>query len=275
MPRWAGVIGAGPMGVWLARHLRKLGYRVILYDLKSDLARREANRIGCLWAKSMDQLGENIQLVLVAVGSENAASTILQLSGILQPHANIIDISSVKSPVVQGLRSLSRRDLVIALSHPLFGPGASFVKGKTIVFTPFRDKRRELNLLRRFFRDARLLTLGYREHDLLMAHCMAVPRLATLSLMMIWVGMKSLDLTTSQKAFTLAASTMLTESPKLFTEIIKLNPYTGEALDEFLEKVNDLSAQDREKLEAHLKRLTTRIPRIRELYGMAYGLLDG
>ncbi len=275
MPGWAGVLGAGPMGCWLARHLKRLGYQVILFDLKRDLARREAGKIGCLWARSINQFSYDVKVVFVAVGSGNAAATILKMGEILPPSSNVIDISSVKTAVVEGLKNLDRDDMVITLSHPLFGPGASSLRGKYVVFTPFRNHVRERRVLARFFKGAKVIKMGYQDHDKLMAHCMSVPRLATMAIIEGWTAMRSLDLTTSQKALTLAASTMLMDSPRLFTEIVGLNPYTGEAVEEFLNKIQELKSLDGVELERRLRRLVIRIPGMEERYRKTYQLLDG
>lgn len=262
------------MGIWLAKHLRRLGYRPVLHDRNPQKARSAASSLRCGWIRRLDEVGRDVGTAFVAVGSENSSSVILKLAEVLREDAAVIDISSVKTPVFKGLRRLRRRDITIVFSHPLFGPGASTPAGRHVVFTPFRKPLTEEAYLRKFFRGARIIRLGYREHDLLMAYCMAVPRIASLTLLVGWLKMDALNLTTSQRAYLAAASTTLSDSPRVFSELISLNPYTREALQDFLHSFRRYATMDRPGLERHVKSIAGQIPQLDKLYRKMYRLLE-
>lgn len=261
------------MGMWLASHLKRLGYRPVLHDIRPQSARRAASRLRCGWVSRLEDVERDTSVSFVAVGSEASARVILKLADILSAGSSVIDISSVKTPVAHGLRRL-RRDIIVVFIHPLFGPGASGPAGRHVIFTPFRSPHQEEAVLKRFFGDAYILRLGYREHDLLMAYCMAVPRLVSLALLHGWLRLNALELTSSQRAITAAAATTLSDSPKVFSEIVALNPYTKKAVGDFLRSLQKYAIADRSALERDVRFVSRHIPRLDILYKKIYQILD-
>ncbi|GBC69873.1 Glutamyl-tRNA reductase [archaeon HR01] len=268
------VVGAGPMGEWLAAHLRKKGEKVSIYDRNLYRARKVAESLKCNYLPRLDGFNTAASKAFIATGSEHAGPLIIRLSSILPSDSAIIDISSVKTPVLHQIRGKIPAKLTVALAHPLFGPGAGKLSDKYVIFTPFRNTRREYGVVAHFFRPAHIITMSCREHDKLMAYCMSIPRLFTLSILRKWVVLDAVSLTTSQKALAMAASTMLIDNPKVFSEIVALNPYTGSALSDLVKEMLSLSKAGRRTIEKRVSESLKKIPGLKKYYNETYRFLE-
>lgn len=226
---FAAVVGAGPMGLWTAKHLKSRGYSVAVYDRDRGRARKAAQQGKVAAARNFEDAVSKASLIIVATGSLNAGEVVKKITS-AYGGKTIVDISSVKSPVVRSLKRLDIGDNRVVLTHPLFGPGATTLRDKTVILTPFRNKAEEYNTAREIFKPCRIVSMKAEEHDLKMAYAMAVPRILMLSLLVSWKTKGVGVLTSSQKALMVAASTMLTEKPALIKEIVASNPYTPKAL---------------------------------------------
>ncbi|MEM3093880.1 MAG: hypothetical protein QXK46_03855, partial [Candidatus Caldarchaeum sp.] len=94
-----------------------------------------------------------------------------------------------------------------------------------------------------------------------------VPRILMLVLLDSWRSMGVDVLTTSQKALTLAASTMLSDSPALIREVIAANPYTSRAIAAFRK---NLDINKPQQVNSMLKRLKPQLDKLAQGYGVAY-----
>jgi 3-hydroxyisobutyrate dehydrogenase-like beta-hydroxyacid dehydrogenase len=74
--RRVGIIGLGKMGRPMARHLRKAGFEVAAYDVDT-LACREAERAGITIAASPRAVAQASDFVIVVVGFDKEAETVL------------------------------------------------------------------------------------------------------------------------------------------------------------------------------------------------------
>lgn len=234
--RRALVIGAGPMGLWMARNLVKRGYRVTVYDKKRNkLKKIEGGGISA--AKSLKEALSSSSLVVLAVGASNAATLLSSLMSTVSGKI-ILDISSVKTPVAKALAKHRRSSNMVVLVHPLFGPGTKKLEDKSVVFIPFRKPEEEYRVCTEVFHPCKILRMSVETHDRKMASAMALPRLLILTLLRSWSMDDVKPLTVSQKALMLVASPILSESPSLFKEITEKNPYTEKALINALKTLN-------------------------------------
>src|SRR3954469_21843919 len=74
--RRVGIIGLGKMGRPMARHLRKAGFEVAGYDV-DETACREAERSGTSIVGSPREMAERSDLVIVVVGFDKEAETVV------------------------------------------------------------------------------------------------------------------------------------------------------------------------------------------------------
>jgi len=246
----AAVIGAGPMGLWMAEHLRRNRFRIKIYDI--DTSKRIPKKFIC--TRTLEEAVSETALAVVAVGSNNAGEVIKEILK-LNTGTTAIDISSVKTPVIKSLREVRTGDGLIVLTHPLFGPGAKTLADKTVIFTPFKNKQGELRIARKVFHPCRIVTMDAATHDRLMAYSMASPRLLLLTLLNVWQKHGVKPLTTSQRALLIASSPILMEKPNVIEEIIAENPYTAKAALEIIQNIRSLTNNPAKQISKTLKKI--------------------
>jgi 3-hydroxyisobutyrate dehydrogenase-like beta-hydroxyacid dehydrogenase len=98
--RRVGIIGLGKMGQPMARHLRKAGFDVAAHDI-DERARGEAERAGIAVVASPRAVAERSDFVIIVVGFDNEAETVLLgaegIAGAARPGL-IVGIASTVAP---------------------------------------------------------------------------------------------------------------------------------------------------------------------------------
>jgi len=173
--------GAGRMGAWFATFLKKNGYRVTIFDKNKAAARALARKNGFGLVEDQDLAVRQAQLVILATPTQVTKSILEQI--LQHPELFLekmfVEISSVKEPIRELHRRLSARAVPILSIHPMFGPGAKTLAGKTIltVATPRRSGLANsfLSLLRK--RGANIVRCSFQDHDKIMSAVLALPHL--------------------------------------------------------------------------------------------------
>ena len=128
-----GVVGGGAMGSWLKRELRAAGHEAYVFDV--DKARSDVESLGGLveWA----------EVVIVAVPFWEVAEVLRALAP-LSGGRLVMDIATFKEGVVEAYAEFPR-GAKAATVHPLFGPGASSIRGQRVLVmeVPGREGARE------------------------------------------------------------------------------------------------------------------------------------
>ncbi len=118
--------GAGGMGKWLTNHFLKLGHSVIVADPRIEQNQDSDIEIASNNIAAVD----NADLVLISVPMKHSAEVIREVLPHMKDESIICEISSIKSNVVEILRTVSTGQIKPLCIHPLFGPGVSFLKKK-------------------------------------------------------------------------------------------------------------------------------------------------
>ncbi|MCS7137118.1 MAG: prephenate dehydrogenase/arogenate dehydrogenase family protein [Candidatus Caldarchaeum sp.] len=267
----AAVIGAGPMGLWTANHLAGRGYSVKVYDINREKTENipRAGRVSA--AENFEEAVKHGSVIFSAVGTKNSPTVIRKIVTNHQEKI-VVDISSVKTPIVKALEKVTTGNNLVVLTHPLFGPGARKLEDKTVLFVPFRKKASEYRVCKALFSPCRIVTVSARQHDRMMAAAMALPRAFLLTMLDVWRRAGVDDLTFSQRAIRLAASTILTENPSLAAEIIAYNPYSTATIKQALTSVEKMVQNPSGNIKNIYTRLKTKTQK-RE-YIQIYSLLE-
>lgn len=253
--RRAAVIGAGPMGLWLAKHLSRKGFAVKVFDKNTKLLKSLGIGRRILPARSLTEAVGDAEIVMLAVGAKNAAALVRRIVQRFQGKT-LVDVSAVKTPVAKALKRINLRNNTVVLLHPLFGPGVRNLEDKTVVLAVYRNRRAEYRMCRELFSPSKVLVMSPREHDLKMAASMALTRILLLALFETWRKKRVEDLVFSQKAVRLAASTILTESSSLTSEIIAQNPYTAKLIQETFKTIQSVKTNPSKAVETIRKRVS-------------------
>ena len=95
-----GIVGVGRMGLAIAKHLMKHGYRVIAQDIDGK-AMEAARAAGARTAATPAEVGKEAAFVIIAVGyDDEAAAVMLDKGGLLESMApsGVISVSSTCTP---------------------------------------------------------------------------------------------------------------------------------------------------------------------------------
>jgi len=119
--------GLGRMGKWFSQYFLSIGYRVSIFDIKEE-------NLPASFLKH-DHIEEDLdryELILLACPMKATADLLLKLAE-KKPQAMIIEMASLKSPVLEGIKALQAQGLKIASIHPLFGPDTDLLLDKNIL----------------------------------------------------------------------------------------------------------------------------------------------
>ncbi len=237
-----GIAGAGAMGAWFASLARSAGWEVYLFDLLPERAERVARRVGGRRVGTLRELGERGEVLLVAVPISRTPEVVRKLSEAAGGGKLLADIASVKSEVVRTMRRIEKGPELASL-HPLFGPGARGLRGKTVVSVPVRVGGRYRSFLRFLSsQGARVVEMNEEEHDRTMAFVQALTHFVLLSCAET-LGELKLDERFSTPLFSSLLQLVrasLASDPSLCGDIQLLNPHSRRAREKLMGVMREL-----------------------------------
>lgn len=185
------IIGTGAMGRWLVDFAKQNLGEVVLADAIAAKAERVATEFGVNF-RSVPEAAAEAELVLVAVPISKTPDVIKSLAGQVQRGTLLADVSSVKSDVIEAMQTIEAKIELVSL-HPLFGPGATSVKGKDFVAIPVKPGKRYAALKHRLLElGARVTEMGAEDHDRLMAIIQCMTHFVLLTYLNALKSMKEL-----------------------------------------------------------------------------------
>ena len=181
-------------------------------------------------------MAETCQVVIVSVPIDITVDIIGKIGPLMSKDALLMDLTSLKTEPVKAMLHASPSE-VIGL-HPLFGPGVNSIDGHTIVLCPARTQG-WLHWVRDILKKhgTAIIETTPERHDELMALVQALNHLNSITMGMVlgeWGG----DLAELRRFATPMFATKLeiikeifTNNPRLYAEIITLNPHIEKILD--------------------------------------------
>ncbi len=238
------IVGVGSMGKWLAGFAKQNLGEVIVSDTSTAKASQVARELD-LQPKPVAEAATEAELLLVAVPISKTPQAIKSLAGWARKGALLADVSSVKSDVVETMRKIDAKLELVSL-HPLFGPGATSVKGKDFVVVPVKPGRRYAWLKGRLRElGARVTEMEVEEHDRTMAIVQCMTHFVLLAYLDALKSMKGLKRAKKFRTpmfvslLELAKST-LAGNPELYGELQVHNKYARVVRSSFLEACRSL-----------------------------------
>lgn len=217
--------GSGAMGTWLRKFLESLKLNVTISD------------------ETIKPVGlENANLVFISVPISLASNIITEISDKTPKDCLIIDLSSIKTNVKEALKNSGHPALSL---HFLFGPSISAIQNQKIITEKFGKSSYTDDLLQLFQNEgAQIIEMDSDMHDLTMAHIQSLTHFINLSFAQILIknklglsGQISTPVFLSQLSSTLK---VLSQNPKLLSEIQTLNPKFITVLEDYLQIQTDL-----------------------------------
>jgi chorismate mutase/prephenate dehydrogenase len=212
--------GAGRMGRWMGQFLGAQGYETGALDPAAPADENE-------WA-SANLL--SAELVVCSAPPATIATTYASWNA-SPPRGLIVDIASIKTPLVEPIRQLRARGARVASIHPMFGPSIVLLRDADVVICDTGDAAATHDV-EQLFRPttARLVHVPLEEHDKLMADLLSLAHATAIAFALaLPQNQHAVRSTTFQKLETLSAA-LVRESPDVYYEIQAKNPHSSDAL---------------------------------------------
>jgi len=256
------VIGVGAMGEWLAGFAKRNLGEVVVADINAAKAWEVAKKLD-VNSKPIAEATSEAELVLVAVPISKTPEVVKSAAGNAREGALLADVASVKSEIVEVMRELGAKLELVSL-HPLFGPGATDVRGKDFVAVPVKPGERYSELKKRLRElGARVTEMEAEEHDRLMAISQCMTHFVLISYLAAIKSMK--DLKKAEKFCTPLfaslldlAKAVLAGNPELYGELQVYNKYARVVRSSLMEACRSLnvalSARNVKRVQAIFER---------------------
>lgn len=237
--------GAGRMGGWLRQFLTALGYTTGVIDPAAapddDARARRA-------LPSAD---------LVVCSVPPAAIASLYAGFAADPPAGVVvDIASIKTPVIGPIRSLRAAGVRVASIHPMFGPSAVLLRDADVVVCDTGDAEATAVVERLFGpTTARLVRLPLEDHDRIMADLLSLAHAAAIAFALCLPPNEHPVRSTTFQALEGLAADVARESPEVYYEIQAGNPHALEALERLRRALDRIVATIRGRDPAGFRRL--------------------
>jgi prephenate dehydrogenase len=189
----AAIIGLGLIGGSFAAALKRAGMVVHGFDVDADRSRFALEReLINMAAAGVEEAAADADVVVLAMPVLAIVRELPEIERVARPEALIIDVGSVKKPVVEAMANLRHPGRAVG-GHPISGnersgPGAAsadMFDGQTFVLCPSKETSDES--LRRADRlvgalGAEITTLDADEHDRILARTSHVPQFVSTAL---------------------------------------------------------------------------------------------
>jgi len=274
--------GAGKMGVWFSRFFLNCGFNVSIYDVNIKAARSIQEKLSLKVYEDVGEAVEDNNLIVISVPIEAIKDVFTSISNHIRNDHIVIDISSVKAYSVRLMHECVKKGFKIGI-HPMFGPGARTISGKTIIFTPIslEDLKPSWDLAKIFVdRGAKAVFMTPEEHDRYMSIILTFPFIIGASIMDV---VSSLDFddevineisSPSFKLLYTICKAIISNDPKLYTSIIKYLP--KDAAKHFSKTINNIINLDESSLKDYVTKLKNKLKPsdLLEAYNFMYVLSE-
>lgn len=220
--------GAGRMGRWMTEFLSSQGYATGVLD--PDASEEEND-----WARSSLPDAE-----LVVCSTPPLATARLYKSWIENPPAGVIvDISSIKTPLIDPINMLQRAGGRVASIHPMFGPSTYLLRDADVVICDTGDHGATAQVVKLFDQTtARLVHLPLSEHDRIMADLLSLAHVSAIAFALALPETEHPVRSTTFRALESLAAAVVRESPDVYYEIQTMNPHSFVALEKLRTALN-------------------------------------
>ncbi|MDE1820582.1 MAG: prephenate dehydrogenase/arogenate dehydrogenase family protein [Euryarchaeota archaeon] len=168
--------GEGAMGAWVREFLRAGGHRVGVLDPRADPRRARGYSV----QSDLSRAAQDADVVVVATPMRAAPAVYRELLK-TEAEGTILDILSIKQPILPWIRRGVDAGFHITSVHPLFGPSARTLSGRNLLILDCGDARANERARRLFAASSLTINeLPIERHDALMAETLALPHVVSL-----------------------------------------------------------------------------------------------
>lgn len=224
--------GAGRMGRWFGSFLEAQGWGVSVVDPAAPPGEDERGRERLAGA----------ELVVAATPPGRTAAAYREWSA-APPAGVVVDIASIKTPLVEPIRRLQEAGASVASIHPMFGPAAVLLRGADVVICDTGDEA-ATGVVEALFAPttAHLVRLPLEEHDRLMADLLSLAHATAIAFALALPAAEHPVRSTTFQALERLAAAVVRESPDVYYEIQAENPHSSAAVAKLRAAIERLTA---------------------------------
>ncbi len=261
------VVGSGAMGSLFSRYLSER-HEVSVYDVDRSRVEHLREKLNVKPLSELEDIS-SFDAALVCVPISKVPSVVEALGRKMRSGSVVMEVSSVKSPVIESMRRLGMRGISGISFHPLFGPGLRELSSGKAAVIEVRDLEEEMSYLSSLF-PFELIPMGLEEHDRAMAWLGLIHLItnAFLSSSDSYSEELSKASTTTISWFLKVAIATLTQDESLSQELISNNPYFEDCLRDF---IADLRSRDFRRIRGRIGRWLERI-KPEDAYELLYSI---
>ena len=246
--------GAGRMGRWLGRFLSDQGYTTGALDPATT-----PDENG--WARRALPSAE-----LVVCSTPPVATAELYAEWSRKPPVGVVvDIASIKTPLIEPIHALQRAGGRVASIHPMFGPSTVLLRDCDVVICDTGDPETTATVEQLFQpTTARIVRLPLADHDRIMADVLSLAHAVAIAFALALPQAEHPVRSTTFHALESLAATVVRESPDVYYEIQAMNLHSVVALERLRAALDRLvaavTARDSEGFRALLQEGQRRTP---------------
>jgi len=165
------------MGSWCARFFAN-HYTVIITDKNTKAAEKFAKLHDLQFLSDQTLAVHRAKVVIVATPTKVTGTILRQITPELKRGTLVVEISSIKAPVLSSIRSLRKAGIKVLSIHPMYGPGVRTLKGRSVLAVTVPKHPEVTKILSIFQNDgARIVYCTPEKQDSLASIVLALPHL--------------------------------------------------------------------------------------------------
>jgi chorismate mutase/prephenate dehydrogenase len=232
--------GAGRLGGWLAGFLDNQGFEIYLAD--PGFAEDKDHRF-----RDWRMAPNDVDLVVLATPIAVTVELLQEMTEQGQSGL-ILDVASIKSPLIEPLRAAAAAGLTICSVHPMFGPDTRLLSGRHVLFMDVGNGE-AVEAAEALFSQtmAEIRRIDIDDHDRLIAWVLGLSHAVNIAFFTAITdsGISAAELadvssTTFNRQLAIARD-VANENPDLYFEIQRLNEHGAEPRDVLLKVMQAIS----------------------------------
>jgi chorismate mutase/prephenate dehydrogenase len=183
------------------------------------------------------------------------------------PKGVVVDIASIKTPLIEPIRALQKAGVRVASIHPMFGPSIVLLRDADVVICDTGDTD-ATETVEKLFKPttANIVRLPLLDHDRVMADLLSLAHATAIAFSLALPQSEHPVRSTTFLALETLAAAVVRESPDVYYEIQARNPFSGEAIERLRAAIDRVAAAIASKDSTAFAQLMgegqTRTPRI-------------
>jgi chorismate mutase/prephenate dehydrogenase len=214
--------GLGGMGRWFSNFFKAQGHKVHIADIRRDASAKFP------FVEDVAAFAPQAEIIVIATPIRAVGGIIRELER-PRTRALVFDVASIKSPFIKTLRAARRRGLRVGSIHPMFGPDAKLLSGRTLIICELGSAQEQRETHDLFAGTAlSIVKMPLEDHDQWMAYIAYFDALAASG--KSFAALNNFGSTTFHRQST-SSQQVANEHAELYFDIQHLNPHSAQVFD--------------------------------------------